>query len=643
MRTQLNASPIFTQGIADSQVSMMDMDLDGMKQACQIFRDNIYTNKILAVVREWTCNAVDEHLKHGVERPVEIGIDKNRFFVRDFAQGLSDDGIRNVFGKYFRSTKSNSDQPIGGFGVGAKAGHCYNDTFYVTSHFQGTKTIYSCILGGDETGASIGHVVEMSKEPTNETGLYIEIEIEPNDIAAFSAHCREMTEFATLAKINFYCQAGSFSTPDKVLIAEKDGIKIFEVNWASNLYNITMGGVRYETPKSFEKFDFLLGVSPKTKIQIDVPVGFFDVPISRESFRDTPKFKIGIEKCGHLLQEAIEKDCAAFVNQPLSFYAQNKISEGKHFNFAQKKFLPSGVAIPLSGMNSTGESSDPFFKFGNKFAVCVLSKSYSHRMNQTDKIKAIAADKKIQIFTIEDDVATSLALQLEKANMTSDFVFGKWQKFFPQPKNNTNISSDRFSVYFVGRGTRKSLSAIELHNIHWNTSHTTEAEVQRFMQANIAKIKNTSNLEACSVFEHGLSRLRFSAKALNKAMLSLGYLAWNSPQYKSIKENLTKEASYRQTVYENSRNILTSIGGLVSYKTRSRIKEAYQSTCTIKIDKIINRAKQMEKVVHSIMERQSSCDIAKVFLTYAKKGNGYGSYDARRSEIRLAIKSIINS
>ena len=38
----------------------------------------------------------------------------NEFFVRDYAAGLSEYDIRNVFGMYFRSTKSNSNNQIGG-------------------------------------------------------------------------------------------------------------------------------------------------------------------------------------------------------------------------------------------------------------------------------------------------------------------------------------------------------------------------------------------------------------------------------------------------------------------------------------------------------------------------------------------------
>lgn len=290
MITNLAASPIYTQGIDHDQISSMDMDLEGMKQACQIFRDNIYTDKILAVVREWTCNAVDEHVKHNIDKPVRIGIVDSKFFVRDFAMGLDDNGIRNIFGKYFRSTKSNSDQPIGGFGVGAKAGHCYNDVFYVTSFHNGLKTQYSCILGGDESGASIGQVIELSQEPTTESGLLVEIDLNNHyDTRIFYDKMKKMQKFMNSCPVEIFWQGKIDDAFEKTFIFEKDGIKVYNIKDTENeKYFITMGGVYYKTPDSFKNFSFRNSITPHTHnyIQIDVPIGFFDVPISRESFRD---------------------------------------------------------------------------------------------------------------------------------------------------------------------------------------------------------------------------------------------------------------------------------------------------------------------------------------------------------------------
>jgi DNA topoisomerase VI subunit B len=140
MKTAVIASPIIASNNMDA--SVMGMDAQGMDLATFFMRDKIYSNKIRAVVREYACNAIDEHKKFGIERPVDIGLryegQETVFFCRDYAKGLDENGVRNIFGMYFRSTKSTSNDAIGGFGVGSKAGHCYNDTFFVVSHFRGS-------------------------------------------------------------------------------------------------------------------------------------------------------------------------------------------------------------------------------------------------------------------------------------------------------------------------------------------------------------------------------------------------------------------------------------------------------------------------------------------------------------------------
>lgn len=88
--------------------SVMDMDADGMLFAAHYLRDKIYSDKILAVVREYLANAIDEHRKFGISRPVEVTLPNSfspDFKVRDFGMGLDDEGIRKIFGRYFKSTK----------------------------------------------------------------------------------------------------------------------------------------------------------------------------------------------------------------------------------------------------------------------------------------------------------------------------------------------------------------------------------------------------------------------------------------------------------------------------------------------------------------------------------------------------------
>ena len=77
-------------------------------QLFKILRSQIYENKILAVVREYSCNALDAHIEAGVpDKPIEVTLPNNLnpyFTVRDFGKGLDDEGIFDIYATYGKST-----------------------------------------------------------------------------------------------------------------------------------------------------------------------------------------------------------------------------------------------------------------------------------------------------------------------------------------------------------------------------------------------------------------------------------------------------------------------------------------------------------------------------------------------------------
>ena len=87
MKIQALANPLVTSNNMTS--STMGMDAAGADMATFYLRDKIYSDKILAVVREYVCNALDEHKKHNISVPVEFGTRNNgdsatyEFFVRE--------------------------------------------------------------------------------------------------------------------------------------------------------------------------------------------------------------------------------------------------------------------------------------------------------------------------------------------------------------------------------------------------------------------------------------------------------------------------------------------------------------------------------------------------------------------------------
>ena len=83
-----------------------------------------------------------------------------------------------LYSTYFKSTKDETDDYIGGYGLGAKTPLAYTDAFMVTNRFGGTERIYSiyknadgmpCInlMGCDATDAHDGMEVKMGVDPSD--------------------------------------------------------------------------------------------------------------------------------------------------------------------------------------------------------------------------------------------------------------------------------------------------------------------------------------------------------------------------------------------------------------------------------------------------------------------------------------------
>lgn len=137
-------------------------------KAFKILSDGLYSNKIKAVIRELSCNALDSHVAAGkpdVKFEVHLPtIMEPWFSVKDFGLGLTGDQVENIYTIYFESTKTDSNDFIGALGLGSKSPFSYTENFTVTAIKNGTKRIYSAFIGS--TG--VPSIAEMSTELTDE-------------------------------------------------------------------------------------------------------------------------------------------------------------------------------------------------------------------------------------------------------------------------------------------------------------------------------------------------------------------------------------------------------------------------------------------------------------------------------------------
>lgn len=161
--------------------------INGSAKAFQILSSGIYSEKILALVREYGSNSKDAHAEAGNTNPFEVHLPNTLepwFSIKDFGKGLSHEDIAHLYTTYFESTKSNSNDSIGMFGIGGKSAYSYTDNFSVSSRFNGTIRCYTMYI--NETGCPA--VSLMSENPTDElNGLEVSIAVKSNDFSEFAA------------------------------------------------------------------------------------------------------------------------------------------------------------------------------------------------------------------------------------------------------------------------------------------------------------------------------------------------------------------------------------------------------------------------------------------------------------------------
>jgi hypothetical protein len=137
-------------------------------KAFKILSDGLYSNKIRAIIRELSCNAVDSHMAAGKQQvPFEVHLPtilEPWFAVRDFGTGLDGNQVVNIYTTYFESTKTDSNDFIGALGLGSKSPFSYTENFTVTAVKAGVKRIYSAFI--NEMG--IPCVAEMQEELTED-------------------------------------------------------------------------------------------------------------------------------------------------------------------------------------------------------------------------------------------------------------------------------------------------------------------------------------------------------------------------------------------------------------------------------------------------------------------------------------------
>ena len=175
--------------------SFFSVKQENLAHIFSILRNQLYSDKISAVIREYSTNAFDAHVDAGIsDKPISITVPTRWYpslHIRDYGKGLSEDEIFTVFSSYGESTKRNTNDQVGMMGLGSKSAFAYAETFTIVSYNGGFKKTYMAYI--DDSG--IGKITKVCEEPSDETGVEIQLAVDYSDVFRFENAIAKQLKF----------------------------------------------------------------------------------------------------------------------------------------------------------------------------------------------------------------------------------------------------------------------------------------------------------------------------------------------------------------------------------------------------------------------------------------------------------------
>jgi len=292
-----------------------------------ILSNNIYSNKVRAVLRELSTNAYDAHITAKcADKPFDVylpsSLKDNIFKIRDYGTGLSKEDVERLYSTYGSSDKTSSNEFVGFMGLGSKSPFALVSQFTTISYFNGKKYTFFNFKNEED----IPTLSMVSEQDTNEpNGLEISFIVNnTTDINFFKEEINFVyapfdikPNIYIVDQSNWLTDSKKVKLQSSIEVIEKNNYKFYFYNTekkdhyynANNNILAKMGNVLYEiTDHTFfnviksdsnyiSKLYYFLKNLPynqylsteKIQLVINFPIGAIDIATSREAVQLTPR------------------------------------------------------------------------------------------------------------------------------------------------------------------------------------------------------------------------------------------------------------------------------------------------------------------------------------------------------------------
>jgi len=270
-------------------------------KAFMALSSTLYSNKVRSILRELGCNAQDSHKEAGVSRPIDVKLPNAlnpSFYVKDYGVGLDEKGILELYTTYFSSSKDQSNDLVGAFGLGSKSPFAYTDSFTVETVKNGVHYTFAIFIGPNGE-PQVAKISEKPATPEWPSGLMVSFPVASGDFPVFEREALDVFQWfdplPQLLGTTHVVRSAMSAIPAERLYPS--GALVERTRRDVGLITLVMGGVAYPVDHTkIGQLPFSMSGSETERVILFANIGEVEVSISRESLSLTPATLQGIQR-----------------------------------------------------------------------------------------------------------------------------------------------------------------------------------------------------------------------------------------------------------------------------------------------------------------------------------------------------------
>lgn len=166
----------------------VSIDAKNINHIVTILSSNLYSYPMTSFLRETVSNAVDSHIEAGVNEPIIITRTKSDLSIRDFGTGISPERFKEIYLNIGSSTKRDSNDYIGHFGIGRFSCLSVCNLANITSFYNGRAYYY--VMNKDIDQLHIDFLFEKDTDEPNG----VEVKVPITEVKLSDLNCLEFVE-----------------------------------------------------------------------------------------------------------------------------------------------------------------------------------------------------------------------------------------------------------------------------------------------------------------------------------------------------------------------------------------------------------------------------------------------------------------